>query len=1500
MSSLHGYTVNRASFFSAKTILENFFWPSDHLALPDHPVLDNCGVIDAVPMEDDISSYNVTFAIVGELGIFLEEVGVEVVFFSGNTGFSTFEFRLDTADQVKVHLNTAFEIRFHPKILFPVEAGDLDISSNWSRISFESQISIDINGAFSFEPMGVTNLTKSFIGETGIAIEATGVEIAIWNNPSFVGLKRVSVTLPTEIQGAPEVVIEDAFIDSRGFSGNVSTEWALVLTPDGKDFDSGSKVGTLFSEDIKFAFRQIQLSLENNIPTGFRIIGALKLPSFDNVVEAELSLTESGEILVAMRGIGGDLITFSKENLFILDVKAFEIFRSDQELALTLNCDLKLTHPTVKDLIPKLGLEKFTVHKLDGKKWSFRVEGGTVEIQKSVDLFGVARCDINEIGISERGGQDHLTFSGGVQLLEGVDAGAWVEGLRVPLGSGGGLALDGIGLRVVVPKSFEFEGSAVRKQENGISYFEGLMNLKLLPIQMGMGAYLKVGKNSNCRFAYLAAKLELPEPGIPLASLPLYLRSIEGLIGINSTPDAEKIQDYFSLSNREPIGLTHGSKWRDQCGSHAIGFGVGIATANSRLLHISSLLAFLYPELVLLIEGKAFVLQKPNPKKTPPFHALLAFDSDEPSALINISVQQEFIQGVMEASGMVEAYFSPDTWHLALGQAKPYFPVDRPIGAKVLKLFSANSYLILTPKTWELGSSIGLKEKYGFKRASVHFKASMKGVGQLNWGPEQVKGYLDLQGSVGFRIWKIGFDLSLRASVLGMAPDWLVEAILEFFIKIRLVFKKRKFGGKIPFRWERRVTPPLSPVLKEIVLQHRVSEKSWRPYLLHSFESHSCATVPPLASIPVVEPDTLPTLTFHYPINDRTGNTFGQEIRETELRHQSGDYEFVAELPEEENGHRGIELFRLPINQWGTDNWERFRATTNDVNSNGEIGEPSPILYGAWQADKAPDGTEGATHLHLFAQTPFEYNQPVRLSVIHRGSYLNKVGSLDSCDPIRVDEPSVLNNDSASTIEIPSFNWELKDPDDLRKTARAFPSRPVQYVFKEDHQYPWNAVVEKKEECINFLTTRSGWYHGNELVQVGAESIPVPDFGVHQQPSEDVLLWGFSLYYPPHVPVEEVEEGRLPIPHGICNVTTDQSFPSLKYLSFPYHKIYGSDGSVYNLTPNNRPKFREGVPGLFLCMILLKNLVERLTINYSGRFISFLQPSDEIPFQNFPAIQFASAFQADFPGQNVWPTNKDITIQPSPTVDNSEDGKLVISALSSAQAFNKVLVSIIAPAKIYSLCYVVDSYNKIKEKENQLDNYACTIWPKTPGTNIPSGPMSKNAPAMETQTDELGLGYVYRLEVTTKQARKNRHGATRNDSYCAFFQVSRPPSSLASYVLTSYPKATGFPHYRTHEIFIRFHKSYIHNLLGKQDHEFSWKLLLRGRTLSILPFRDGEDADLERFQENLDPARNGWGWGKSTTHKLTDEEKVWMAAFNRQSSVHISESWANPDDMIWI
>jgi hypothetical protein len=1555
-----------------------------------------------------------TIVIPEELAFELPAVpGFGIAFGSNGGQYTTFDLTL-TADingpKLKVILqDIGFGLGLPTWLLKRVVDGG-GTSDQPVAITLFGNIAVDQDLNVSLTGFDAFSLPHCIVGDSGVEIWADNVSLD--SSGKSVAIGEVGVKLPEGFPTAPELVLQNARIDRHGVSGEATIAWDLKYVAGVTEHDGlvGRAVGTLF-DAFSFGMREVSLRFERNALTRCEIHGLMVIPSMSpGPLDVAVSVGAGGEVSVAVGGLG-DVLTLSRDQLFELKAESLGFRRTTEEVAFTASGDFRLTHPTVVEFIPAMGIKGFTVFKQNGGDWQFRVEGGSVKVNKSFELFGVARVDVTDVVLGRRDNKALFGITGGVALLEGIDAGAWVDGLRMPFTlqpfQVEDLTLDGIGVRVAVPDTFEFQGAIKKKDEPGKSYFEGDIALDILPVKMGLRGFLKVGKSTSCRFGLIGATLNIPGPGWPLGSLPLYVRSIDGINGINVTPDANGIREYFPLGQRQPLGLSHAGKWRDQCDDAAIGLGVGLATANPKLFTMKALLVYLFRPKTLLIEGKAWVLTEP--KGDPLFYSIIALDIDDLIALINISAKGDFFKGVLSVDGMMEAYYGPDdadpsktTSYFALGQKKPYFAEDRLVTAKYLKLFTGNGYIIIVPGEWAIGASIGLpKKSFDVGFASVHFRAHMGGTAVLTWGPTQFKGTLELDGAVGFRVLGKGFDLSLGANVKGQTPDWLIDALLMFGVRVNLGFKKVEYDAELPFHWEKRRTPRIGKVLDKILLQHPVTGKTVSPLLTQDASDRP--------TVPVVEPDMCPAIAFRFPVKDRTGLPFGQNVGDVP-KHKTGAHEFLAELPAREGDDwttAGIVLERMPLAQWPSGTWESFEAPTTASSAEASAAEGRLYMFGAWQADQAPDGTEGATHLHLFARTPFDFNRMNRLSRVFADrlfeTSLAGIGLDATTAPIlqgsstaatfikqTLASNATLGSSDAPLVSVPAYTSDLKDDATLRGQNRPLPHRGAQVSVIEDPTYPragvkmdscGQAIYEdgkpvpaddlSEHRCANFLGTAPRFYSPKESVLVNYDG-PAPSpvtFG------GDVMIGGYA---------RQKTTSRAAV-LGTCEVFRDRTTPH-DFRTLFWHSDRGITeraGPVVFATLE--------LPGVL--KVALRARVRRLVIHYQTESVVATSSTGADSLQAFAGLMmentrvtsrgvrgattklgqgttrrepaknkrkeqyectpakpflFRGAYRKGFSVSTFWAAG--VAVSPAPTVDTRVAGKVVITARTGAPSFNEVVFGMCGSAKILSLCYDTDVGDDVTAANEQLDTYVDILFPRrvaapatttspadtgTPSTAeeptssatgggpgsppagaivatagptqswIVSGPAPLNAWAFTNDTPGVVPGFVYRLTVRTEHSRlKEKVAGPQRRNYFALFQVQRPPSDLAAYVLDAFPDESGFPHYKSCEHYVRFSRNYVHKLMGDLNGNIEARLLVNGDSTapkSTLPFRDGADADLTTLLTPSPDEKKGWGWGKADGHLTTTEEATWIRAFNRTAPTdqQVQPSMALPDDMLW-
>lgn len=1521
--------------------------------------------------------------------------------------FTELAISLEVGPTVRLTLHDfRLELRFPRDLLRP--APELDDGTSKVAIATRGSITIDSTPSVRFQGFRAASLSKCELGESGIYLSADA--IGFDDASDSLVLKGVKAQFPDDLPIASLEVV-NCSIGPAGFSGEIVAGWEL-------EFDAaqgrlvGKAAGNLFSTDGLFAgLSKVDVAFENNVPTRFEMTGKAILPFFDpQPFNVRFAIGQGGRLLVAVSDLG---LEFKKQDLFKVGLSALEFRRSPDETALSITGDLQIT--PISDL-GKIELSGLTVFRRYDK-WKVRLEGEKIQIKKSIDLFKLARADILEIGFGERDEWSTVVFSGGVEVIEGAQGGAWVKGLAIPYKTEpsieiGELTADGIALELVMPDSFAVTGSIQRHEEPGRSFLRGDIALHILPAELEIGAAMMVGRNDECRFAFQSAFVVWPGPGIPIASLPLYLRGLKGLIGANVTPDANGIRDYYALASKDPQGLESPEKWRDECGSVAFGLGVFVATASPKLFSMEALFAFLYPELQLLIAGRAFALEEPTPGKRAPFEALFALDIDEPAALLNIGAKAQFLKGVFDVDGMLEAYYGPDernpsktTSYFSIGQVKPYFPVDRPVRGKIIKLFPADSYFIVKGGKWAMGGGIGLDKKYSFSFAKVHLAAQMRMGAEIDWAPLAFRGDGHLKGRVAFRVYGKGIDLSLGADVVGKAPDWYVDGSLSFGIEFKVVVKKVRIGATVPFHWEKRITPPVPELLKEVVLKHGVTQVAATPLTLVGADASLSAAAPDLAAVPDVEPDTYAAIEFAFPTQDVTGLPFGQNVV-TVPRRRSGDYQFEA-LLRGSGSAKGIEMFRRKLCDDGVcdEDWEPFGTDVAQV-GNGTTASDAPFLFGAWQAAEAPSGLGFATHLHLFGRSPFEFNRPVRMP--HRRSSVMWSSSLSGMGQssgiaIAAGSPAataaigaassgiaVANGTGFTFVAaVPVFEDSLAPADDLRATGKPLPYYAAQYITNEDPNYPYSGAVveddgtvtprptETIEVCRNFINTALGYRHPLEVVVLdGGRGAPGGD--------GEVLLGGYATatVRGRAERLGNCEVAQLSRTHPMrwfewhCNRGLDRSGKLLVMateggvlkiaLRDHVHKLVIHFGSAGHARAPERPGCGgknpvfgvladcagDPIAGAAVAIDGTKLVVltaadgsfcisgeyragQKITLRVTvGKSVSWTQTvaagSGAIWLtkdggqarEGLQPLTLVGAARKQYSRAEFWRDGRAVS-QPAL---HRRTGTLEIVAAPNA-SFNEVAFRLSSSVRIYSLCYKVDSSAELAEKDAQLDRFVGLTWPRTGPTQDNSGtdtgggttdvgttgsaaapwapgPGFVDTTRFFTPEGSIVPGYLYKLIVRTSHERLGRNPkAPVYKEYSTYFKVSQPPSKLTPYVLDAFPTGNAFPHFRSEPLYLRMGRNYVHKLVRGFENTIHCRFRRDGSDVgSELPFRDGQDADLSRFDLDTRAERRGWGWGKTGDgHALAREESVWLAAYNQSvpQEDHVTEDMAIPDDVLW-
>ena len=306
----------------------------------------------------------------------------------------------------------------------------------------------------------------------------------------------------------------------------------------------------------------------------------------------------------------------------------------------------------------------------------------------------------------------------------------------------------GVQLFFGVPDAIEFAGLIRFFKSAEAVGFSGDVALRVPATGFGAEAGLLVGMTFTepvYPFLYVALAVDLPA-GIPLAQSGLAIKGMQGLFGINVRPDRNPGQNwYYDWYKRQPVGAHPAAKWINELNALAFGVGVTITTVDGYVKGTRGLLVLSLPGPVLMIEGRALLLNGLGPGE-PPLRALAVFDGNEKTVQFNVEAQAELIKDTLDAYGGLEAFFDFNditNWHLYLGQDEP---PERRIRANVLTLFKADAYLMMDMlNASTLRSRMGLTARFKppidqVGPLKIDFDATLEGNGLVTVRPEQFSG----------------------------------------------------------------------------------------------------------------------------------------------------------------------------------------------------------------------------------------------------------------------------------------------------------------------------------------------------------------------------------------------------------------------------------------------------------------------------------------------------------------------------------------------------------------------------------------------------------------------------------------------------------------------------------------------------------------------------------------------------------------------------------------
>ncbi|HET8912236.1 MAG TPA: hypothetical protein VFN23_12270, partial [Ktedonobacteraceae bacterium] len=722
----------------------------------------------------------------------------------------------------------------------------------------------------------------AMIGNTGVVIAANDILLrfsssvalppggeALGDDWRGVFIQSAAIYLPKGLGPAvpADLTFQNCYLGTGGFSGQVAADWSPVFS------------GTFFG--ATFGLEHFALSFIQNTIVVCDIRGIVQLPFFNAPVEVEIGINLDGTIAAKLTAPGG-LYTLSKPGVLNMQLQSIS-FAEDHGNFIT-----KLSGQLTPQFAG-LNWPSFAVKELSiDSQGHLHLDGGWLNLpsQYHLNFYGFA-FEIDKLGFGNNSdGGRWIGLSGGLKLVDGMPAGVSVDGLRLTWyedGRAPQVSLKGVGVELTVPDVLHFKGAV--SYDSSSQEFHGSITLNLMALHMEIDGAAVFGTRQG--HTYLALYLSADWPaGIPLFATGVGLYGIAGLLVLNMTPNKLLGEEWYGSATtpgwylRAPVGIVQSigsiqigdpkAKWVDAVGDTAFGAGVTLGTLgdNGRSFSGRVLLAIVFPGPILMIEGKANLLQdRATLDKDPTFRALAVLDVPGGTFDMHLDAlyRNDNAGRLIDVRGGAEAFFSlhdASAWHLYLGEQDH----DKRIRAKIFQLFEADAYLMLNSQQLAMGAWIGYNNHWNFGPLSVTLQAWLDSNVLVSWHPVHFQGNLWLHGSVqaGAFGFNVGLTLDARLDADVFDPFHIKG---ELDAAINLPFNIN-FNVSVTLEWGPTPTVPALPApLQDVAIEHFKTTTSW-PLPRDKFLIAQGNPEPQPATFPLVPLDSRPHITFSRPVHD--------------------------------------------------------------------------------------------------------------------------------------------------------------------------------------------------------------------------------------------------------------------------------------------------------------------------------------------------------------------------------------------------------------------------------------------------------------------------------------------------------------------------------------------------------------------------------------------------------------------------------------------------------
>lgn len=708
-----------------------------------------------------------------------------------------------------------------------------------AKINTRCGLRLDLDG-IHFLTFDETSLSGALVAGTDVEISLNGITIGD-TSEDFLKVSSGELVLPMfgDTSGSPLILAGSQMAFGRD-------------GPGGRFSKAGGSAVNVALYKFSCQLERAEIVLEHGQLTAMDLSGRLDLSRFlsagrrDGWVAMNFSIGPDG--VAAALSDDEPIIDMKIDGMFTLAVDTIRLNCIGTGAGGTVWLSGELT-PDIAGVDggwPALAFDEIGIDPEGGLRLAEGASIGTT--QPFVLSWNFLKLTVNAFSIERpKGAPDdlELRLSAAVEILQGIPAGASVEGLVVRLKPDGSpdVRFNGIGIHFGTPGAYSVAVSVAWDSERKALSGSGHLDVEALDLRLDVifASSTEVVNGAEVTTLFVAAESSLIPGGIPIASTGLSLYSVSGLLAHNLALNLPHTgpRRYFDAFMAPPQqGFAAPEKWHAAAGAHTIGLGVVIGTGDDGwMFSARGGLLLSIEDLTLLVTATADLLHERQPMSSTQEAKLAAVLAVHPTAgLVRLDFEAKWHSGdlfELDANGGGEFHMNrPLDFSVWLGKPPE---VGAPASARALKL--GGSWL-LNADYWfgfeaaravALGMHSQVELRAGSDSIFAELVARSETRASLSWKPEQLEGATALAGRARLVGGGLSLCLTVAASIAVMlARPRLVEIPLEACIEIDIGFDTLRLCLRHTFAWRDTVPPALEPLTQGLTLVPR----HWTPCLV--------------------------------------------------------------------------------------------------------------------------------------------------------------------------------------------------------------------------------------------------------------------------------------------------------------------------------------------------------------------------------------------------------------------------------------------------------------------------------------------------------------------------------------------------------------------------------------------------------------------------------------------------------------------------------------------